>query len=41
MEAKGMSKNQINGIFNAILLFGIEGLTGARYQDDYSLQKKK
>jgi hypothetical protein len=41
MEAKGMSKNQINGILNGLLLFGIEGFTGAKYSDDFSLQKKK
>lgn len=41
MEKKGMSKSLINGIMTGVLLFGIEGATGAKYQDDYSLQKKK
>ena len=35
-----MSKNAINGLMNGLLLFGIEGLTGAKYQDDFSLTKK-
>ena len=41
METKGMTKSQINGIMSGILLFGIEGFTGAKYQDDYSLKEKK
>jgi hypothetical protein len=41
METKGMSKSQIKGIMSGILLFGIEGFTGAKYQDDYSLKDKK
>lgn len=40
MEKHGMPPSQINSIMNGILLFGIEGLTGAKYQQDFSLDKK-
>lgn len=41
MEKSGMSNDEISGIMNGILLFGVEGFTGAKLQDDYSLDKKK
>lgn len=40
MEKHGMEDKQIEGIFNGVLLFGIEGFTGAKFQEDYSLEKK-
>jgi len=37
MEKNGMPENQINAILKAAIIFGLEGFTGAKYQDDYSL----
>lgn len=41
MEKSGMHDSQIEDIMNGLLLFGTEGFTGAKLQDDYSLEKKK
>lgn len=41
MKKEGMPESQIEGIFNGLLLFGVEGFTGAKLQSDYSLEKKK
>lgn len=40
MRERGVSKLQINDIMNGLLQFGVEGFTGVKMAEDYSLQQK-
>ena len=40
MEERGMTKPQVNDLLNGLLLFGVEGFTGAKMSPDYSAEKK-
>lgn len=38
MRERGVPEEQANSIFSGLILFGTEGLTGAKLQEDYSLR---
>lgn len=40
MSERGVPEEQASSIFNGLLLFGTEGLTGAKLQEDYSLKQQ-
>lgn len=41
MRSRGMSDIQINDIGNGLLQFGVEGFTGVKMSDDYSLKENR